>query len=119
MNHPFSRPIFVRDGKITFMIEDIPSALAFMDNWPAKYRGVVYDTIRWGLYVTMQGQMSISTIERIFQEWARAHGILEQKLAIVSTSPPEHDFMEPDQLPPPQAMRAGFSGAKVEAAASP
>ncbi|RUM95253.1 DUF982 domain-containing protein [Pseudaminobacter arsenicus] len=76
MNKNFDSPVYVRDGAITLTIDDISGALAFMSKWPTDYRGVVFETVRWGFYAAHQGRLSVETAQKSFKGWARALGIL-------------------------------------------
>jgi len=78
MSNAFDRPVYIRDGAMTVVIHNIPHALAVMDKWPKQYRGVVYDTVRWGLHAARQGQMTVETARKGLEGWARAHRILAQ-----------------------------------------
>jgi hypothetical protein len=76
MNQNFESPVYVLDGAIALRIENISDALAFMSKWPKDYRGVVFETVRWGFYAALQGQLSMETAQKGFKGWAKAHGIL-------------------------------------------
>jgi len=80
-NGAFGKPVYVKDGFITFQIGGIPQALAFLGKWPTNKRGVVYDCVCWGMIAALHSLLSVGTARNAFVGWARAHGILAQNQA--------------------------------------
>lgn len=81
----FGSPVFVKDG--SFVIQEILSvadALDFLDEWPRKRRGVIYETAQRALHAAHDGRYPVSAAREAFASWARSAKILED----VSTTPP-------------------------------
>ncbi len=72
----FDSPVTVRDGEFVREVGSVWDAIEFMEEWPVRARGVIYETASDACYAAHDGRKPVETARRAFIVWARRAGVL-------------------------------------------
>jgi Protein of unknown function (DUF982) len=73
----FESPVFVRNGELIQEIAHIEDALYFLDDWPEKRRGPIYETARRACHAAFDGRYPMDAAREAFAGWARLARIIK------------------------------------------
>jgi Protein of unknown function (DUF982) len=78
INKHFENPVFVRNSDAVVQeIAQLEDALYFLEDWPEKRRGPIYETARRACMAAFDGHFPVASARKAFVGWARSANVLE------------------------------------------